>query len=74
MSNFRPKNKKKRPSHKVETVHHSFKFILRSSNLQLRTTYPANIAPVEPVRIPDTAPTECYLLKLSEYINRGYIK
>jgi hypothetical protein len=24
MSNFRPKNKKKRPSHKVETVHHSF--------------------------------------------------
>jgi len=45
-------------------------------DLQLHTTYPANIAPVEPVRIPDTAPTECeilkiYLLKLSAIYRIG---
>ena len=48
-------------------------------NLQLHTTYPANIAPVEPVRIPDTAPTECeilkiYLLKLCAIYRIGYVK
>ena len=45
-------------------------------DLQLHTTCPANIAPVEPVRIPDTAPTECetlkiYLLKLSAIYRIG---